>query len=351
MQRLKYLDGLKGLGCLMVFITHFKMFGFSHPQEVFSFINEVFFGDMFINVFIAASAYGITSSIYANLQKGGNLRQLILKRYLRLAIPIAFVLLFSAVIHYCGLQWNKEAEALGGNQLLTNYYNKVSISGLVKAIFLSPFGILEGWLSPAWMLKYIFYGTFMTIALVLGTDGLKKSKIYLVCIYFCFLFYFIDPRMIFIILGYMLFVYIQSKKESKYDLWIAILFFLLYFGLRAATYHFHFHRHGNVSYSLALFLIIAVAHSTAIQRFLSTRVMIWLGKISMSVFILHFILLVSVSSWLYIQLYSLPPFAASLINLAITSAILIVMSWGFQKYIEGNVSNMITKKIIKFLEK
>lgn len=351
MQRLKYLDGLKGFGCLMVFITHLKMFGFTHPYEAFSFINEVFFGDMFINVFLIASAYGITSSIHSNRQKGKGLRSLILKRYLRLAIPIAFILLLSAIIHYCGLQWNNEAAALGGNKLLTEFYSSVTLTGLVKAMLLSPFGQLYGWLSPAWMLKYIFYGTFMTIALVLGTEGIKKWKVYAICIFFAFLFYYIDGRMIFIILGFMLYEYIQTQKKSKYDVWIAMIFFLLYLVLRAATYYFHFHRHGNISYSLALLLTIAVVHSSPIQKILSSNVMLWLGKISMSVYLIHFILLVSFSSWVYVIFYGQPPFVLSLINLVLSTSFLLFVSWLSQKYIEEKIASPLTQKIIHFIEK
>lgn len=350
MQRLKYIDGLKGFGCLTIFMTHFKMFDFHHPLEAFSIFNEVFYGDMFLNLFMTASAFGITCSIYSNLQKGNTLRQLVLKRYLRLSLPITFILFITAAIYYGGLLWNNEAAELGGNQLLSNFYNKVSISGLVKAIFLSPFGILEGWLSPGWMLKYIFYGTFMTIGFVFGTDGLKPCKTYLICLFFCVLFFFIDPRMVFVILGYVLYVYLHAKKSNKYDRWITIIAFALYFTLRAATYYFHFHRHGMVSYSLAIFLLIAIVHSSAIQNFFTTKPLLWLGKISMSVYLLHFVLLCSFTSWLYIMLYGLNPLVASIINLYVTIAILLLLSWVFDKYIEQKISIPLTKKIIHFLE-
>lgn len=349
--RLPYIDGLKGMGCLMVFLTHFKMFGFSHPYEIFSFVNEIFYADMFVNIFILASAFGISSSIHSNLLKGIGLRGVILKRYLRLAIPIAFALLFSAVIHYCGLQFNKEASAVGGNQILLNYYQHVSFRGLIKAIFLSPFGNLYGWLSPAWMMKYIFYGTFMTIALVLGTEGLQPGKKYLIGLFFCLLFYYIDARFIFVILGFMLYEYLKEKKPSKYDLSISILFFLLYFGLRLATYSMHWHRHGTISYLLAILLTVAVVHSALIQRLLSTKVMLWLGKVSMPVYLLHFILLVSFSSWIFIVGQNLAPYVLSLINLGATSTLLLVLAWADQKYIETRISIPMTKAIIKFLEK
>lgn len=351
MQRLKYLDGLKGLGCIMVFVSHLKMFGFTHDYELLSMFNEVFFGDMFVNIFLAASAYGIAASIQSNLQRGNGLKLLILKRYFRLAIPIAMALIITAIFYYGGLFANQKAIAYGGKPLLADFYASVSIAGLIKAIFLSPFGITNGWLTQAWMLKYIFYGTFMTIALVLGTEGMKPWKTYLICVFFAYLFYYIEARMMFIVLGFMLYVYLQNKKENKYDNWIAIIFFLLYFSLRAATFYFHFHRHGNVSYSLALFLWIAVAHSSAIQRFFSSNVMTWLGKISMSVYLLHFTLVVSLSSWLFILLEGINPFVASVIILIVTSAVLLLVSWLSQKYIEEKISNTIIKKILLFLEK
>ena len=350
-QRLSYLDGLKGFGCIMVFLTHFKMFGFSHPFEFFSFVNEIFYGDMFVNIFIFASAFGISASIHANMSKENGLRQVILKRYFRLALPIGIALLFSAFIHYCGLQWNEEAAAIGGNKLLTNYYNHVSFLGLIKALLLSPFGNVFGWMSQAWMLKYIFYGTFMTIALVLGTEGISPCKKFLIGTFFCLIFYLIDDRNVFVVLGFMLYEYLRNKNNRKYDLAIATLFFSLFFCLRGVTYYLHWHRHGNISLFLALFLIIAIIHSAKIQKLLSTKVMLWLGKISMPIYLFHFILLVSFSSWIYVVGQNLPPFILCLVNLSTTSAILFVLSWINQKYVETHISMPIIKAVIRFVEK
>lgn len=351
MQRLKYLDGLKGIGCLMIFMAHVKMFGFSHPYEIVSVFNEIFYGDMFVNIFMLASAFGITASINSNLKKGNSLRGVILKRYLRLAIPIGIILLITAFIHYGGLKWNMEAYSLSENEMLTKYYGAVTLSGLIKAIFLSPFGMHYGWMSPAWMLKYIFYGTFACIALVLGTEGMKKWKIYAVCLFFIFLFYYVDGRMMFIFLGFMLYEYLKDKKSNKYDLWIALLFFSLYLALRGATFYFHFHRHGNISYSLAVFLTITVVHSSWIQKILSTKPILWLGKVSMSVYLLHFIFLLSFSSWIYVLLYDLlSPFMLSVVNLFISTIVLLLLSWLSQKYLEEKIAAPLTQKIVHFLE-
>lgn len=351
MQRLKYLDGLKGFGCLMVFITHLKMFEFTHPYELFSFINEVFYGEVIINVFLAASAYGITASIYSNLKKGNGLRQLILKRYFRLAIPLAFALIISALFYYGGLIKTHYAAENGGHPLLEHFYSSLSLSGLIKSFFLSPFGITFGWLSPAWMMKYFFYGTFLTIALVLGTEGLKPWKKYLICLFFAILFYYIDVHMIFIFLGFILYEYLQSKKENKYDRYIGVLFFLLYLGFRAIIYHYHFHRHGDTCTTLSVLFLIGIAHAPTLQKFFSTKPMLWLGKISLSIYLLHFILVCSLSCWLFVLLQGLNPFVASVINLFITSGVLILLSWISQKYFEEKVSNTLTKRIIQFLEK
>lgn len=351
MQRLKYLDGLKGFGCLMVFITHLKMFEFTYPYELFSMINEVFYGEVIINVFLAASAYGITASIHSNLKKGNGLRTLILKRYFRLAIPVAFALIVSALFYYGGLIATHQAVEHGGHPLLVQFYKSLSLSGLAKAFFLSPFGETFGWLSPAWMMKYFLYGTFMTIAFVLGTEGLKQWKKYLICLFFIFLFYFIDVHMIYIIMGFMLFEYLQSKKEFKYDRWIAILFFLLYLGFRAIIYFCHFHRHGDTCTVLSILFLIGITHAPTLQKFFSTKPMLWLGKISLSIYLLHFILVCSLSCWLFVLLQGLHPFISCTINLFVTGAVLILLSWVSQKYFEDKVSNTLTKKIVQFLEK
>lgn len=34
--RITYFDGLKGIGCLMVFLGHFRLFGFTHPKSLFA---------------------------------------------------------------------------------------------------------------------------------------------------------------------------------------------------------------------------------------------------------------------------------------------------------------------------
>lgn len=351
MNRLKYIDGLKGFACLMVFLFHFFLAGLGYPLTYIRFFSLFFEGQMCVPVFIILSAFCMTSSC-KNIRSENDLQHLILKRYLRLALPTACILLVAGIIHFAGLQWNQEACVLFPEcKNLATVMKDNSIFSLIKAILLSPFSICQSWLPQAWMLKFITWGSFLIIILELGTKKIKKNKRYLVCLFWLIITFMLDCFYSCSVIGFILYYYLREKQTNKYDYLISFVCFVGYcllwylYNQKIITYD------GDIIRTILAFLLICtVIHTRIIKRFLESKIMLWLGKVSFSLYLIHYILIVSLSSFIVVSFHDIGPWILSFMNFLITIIVLLYFSWLSKTYIEDRISAKICNYILLKIE-
>lgn len=204
MDRIRSLDGLKGVCAIAVFISHFALAFY----KVFPAWSEYYFqrpcfqwfeGDTAVNVFILISSFLVVSS----LQKT-SVQDVLLKRYFRLLLPSAVVLLIMGILYGCNLLHNKELGELCSNSWLVG--GELSFTGLLKAILFSPLGYYFEWMNVLWMMGYIYWGTILVVCLKLAFQDMVLKKqllsLFVLCLFFCKY----DPYYINVLWGYTLWI-------------------------------------------------------------------------------------------------------------------------------------------------
>ena len=356
--RITFLDGLKGIGCLMVFLGHFRLFGFTYPRSLFFnniFVSTLFSGNLAVCLFLIISAFLICNSYKSNRIVIGGISRILLKRYFRLAIPIGLILIIISFIHVTGIQFNSEASALNNNEMLAKMINNVGYRELIKSIFLIPLGFSSNWLKPAWMIKYIFYGTFLALALFKATEKISLNKTVLICVFYSILFYFIDVYYIAIIIGFALFKINETKQERgcKFDKFaniIAFLSFSLFACIRIITKMYNIPPNGFINIMNASLIICFVCNCNFCKKILSSRPLLWLGKISFSLYLWHVLVMCTFTSYLYIHTKWMDPSVQCMVLLISSTFVLFTVSWLSQMYIEASWARKIQDKIMYFLE-
>ena len=195
--RIGWINGLKGLACICVFVHHFTLIYFpaayNGPRDVTHFwnvdtflsdcpFNFVLNGNFWVFVFILISGYVIFRKVrYIN---EGELGIFIIQRYLKLFVPVFFI--ETIIFILCKLRCYPYLQDIIGTysilDLLFSAWYKVPI--LSDNVFVGAFG----------MLKYIFLGTFIAMTLAMIESELKSPSLFCVIVSVIFLFLFVAQQ-------------------------------------------------------------------------------------------------------------------------------------------------------------
>lgn len=343
MNRIQYIDGLKGIGALMVFFTHYRMMGLFYPNSVFlhnPFFRLVMCGDLAVHIFLIVSGFSIALSITNKLNSPNlkELQKLILKRYFRLALPISLILVINGVLYCLGAfpahEWVAQ---LGAHENAIHAYQDLGIFRLPLAILFCPIGVNYGWLSPVWMLKYIFLGTFLVVALRIGTNGLKLKLIIFWNILFLCIFAFVSEYYVSIVFGNFL---LEMNSKIKTNELLAFLLLALGITMFIATKQ-------NINVVVSILLVSSVFLSDMLKKVFSFRGFLWLGSISFSLYLIHHPLICSFSLWLGRDvLHFSNPYVNSFCLFCITFLFLLILSNLYTIYFERRVCG----KLMRYLQ-
>lgn len=350
MNRIKYIEGLKGIGALMVFFTHYRMMGLFYPNSLFQenpILRLFMCGDLAVHIFLIVSGFCIALSVYNKMQYDiKELQTLVLKRYFRLSLPIMFLLLFECVMYLIDAfpphEWVLQ---FGARQSAVEAYQDLSILKLPVAIFLSPVGINCGWLFPIWMLKYIFLGTFLIVIIRIGTSGLNfKLKLFWNIFFIC-VFGFISEYYLSVVFGNLLYEIsanntcnLKIKKSIKEIMafLLLVLGIVLFMSLSM-----------NINYVVAILLVSSVFMSDLLQKLLSLKVFVWLGTISFSLYLIHWPLICSYSLWIHDLFCFSNPYINAICLFSTTVLLLLVLSSLYKNFVENKVCAVLMKYLQK----
>lgn len=191
MNRIKYMDGLKGLLWIPVFVGHYGgAFGYTPFWRLHSsivgegaFIN----GNFSVNVFYFISAYVLCNQVYSQLEEGTitpyKIFEKMIKRYYRFAFPLTILYLLIYGISRLGLFYSNQANVFIASDFLGSLFSStytlydVFIDGLVKTLFLGEYKFN----SAMWMMNTLFLGWYFSLIMSLCLFfGKKKSERYLI---------------------------------------------------------------------------------------------------------------------------------------------------------------------------
>lgn len=329
-KKLLYLNGLRGLAALIVVFSHYSLSFFpalhtGNPSDVYnsfelfvsaSPLNVFYNGSFAVFIFFILSGF-VLSYKYWSI-KNYNINDFlgnILKRYIRLNIPISVSIILAFSILALGLFYNTHANeitnSLGWLKGIYNFpadFFQASKEALYGVIFQGK----QNYNSILWTLKYEFFGSVMIYTFMLL---FRKTKLRYIMYPFIFYFFWNSYYLSFF-LGLLL-SDLHSKKlmEIKNKIVVFFLFIsAIFFGsfpwreqfgvptslygylkldfLMVESYYEFYHTLG------AFLLLICALNSLYLKKLLSSRICLFLGEISFSLYLLHLLMLCSLSSLL-----------------------------------------------------
>lgn len=370
-KRITWIDGLKGIACLLIFTHHFSLEYFNGAYfgevmesrlpfrldirlsyEPYGILTN---GNFWVCVFVTLAAF-LTAASVLRVTAGaqhrptdwqGKLSGMIVKRYVRLVVPcgIAGILYwvlrqFLAPLFECyrGLE-----NLLTFEQMLWHTFVKMWIVPDQEA------------LGPYWMLYIIFLGTFIAIILTLATRYSQKWALPFFFLIASLLLWAKDEYYLCVVAGVLLAWVMDSGvlAGGRHSGWLALIplaaglylggypsyaqpvFFYRYLG-RLCPYIYAGKGIATYHVLAAALLILGIIMCKPVQRGLSVKPLRWLGTISMGVFVLHVTVMQFVGRPLRDMFlgmgmsYPLMVLAVYLILIVL----LLLLAWGFHNTVE-----------------
>lgn len=362
--RITWIDGLKGIACLLIFTHHFGLeyFPCSYygPQmesrlpfgmdiklsyEPYGILVN---GNFWVCVFITLAAFLAAFSVLrycdaANWQE--RISGIIVKRYVRLLIP-------------CGtagvLYWLLREYLAPHFARYQDLQNPLSFVQMLWHTFVKMWIVADTDVSGLyWMLYIIFLGTFIAIILALAVRYSKKW----VCLFFflgaSLLLWAKDEYYLCVVFGVLLAYFAQTglhieNRKLRFLGLLPLVAGIYLGGYPSGTQPVFFYRYlaKLCSFTLKMIptyhvlgaglLILGIILCAPAQRALSAKPLRWLGSVSMGIFTLHAILIQFAGRPLR-DLFLSMGMGYPLMTLSvwlILCAILLLLAWGFKHTVE-----------------
>lgn len=383
-QRISYLDGLRGILAVIVFLHHFLYI--YYPELIFggdyaSFTSSGAFGSLklfaltpisilynpgfAIHFFFLLSGYVQTQHYYQTGSIAG-LQRSLLKRYFRLALPTLAVVLFVFCAHKF-LLIHKELiadNALNEGWLKSMLPNTLSFQQLFKEGLLSCFQHNSRYYQVLWTMPTELANSYLVLLLALSLGTIKHQSKLLVALMLIQFFVLEEYYSVAFVLGMLLaklnaqnstFKNIFCKPQAK----LLCLVIGLYFGsypftgyqgavansIYAPISFFESYPH-IISYLIGCtFMFLFLLQAPKLQVLLSKKPFQFLGRISFMLYLLHFLLLLTITPLINHATNNL------LLTLIISIGCTIAISWLFTKLLDEPVIRLCNWWAGKFVGK
>lgn len=380
MQKIKYLDGLRGIAAFEVVFHHFVLAFypalFSGPDiithlpngvEVFasgSFLNLFWDGNFAVCIFFILSGFVLSHKFFIQKEKE-IIRASAVKRYFRLALPVAVSIIFAFVLMKLSLFYNQKAGDISGSGWFSSFwvFQPDFFDSLSQAFIGTFFSNIFEYNKILWTIACEFLGSFLVFAFLAIFGKVKKrywAYIFLIALFF-------QTYYLAFLLGMLLSDIMAHKKMifRKYDKKKIIRTVLLVVGLFLGSFpsgrdpqgtmyafmNFLWLSDSATLYHIlgAFMLMIVLLDSTKMQKFFSFKYFLFLGKISFMMYLLHFIILGSLTSYLFLKLQLVMNYQfATFLSFLLSLPVIFWISYVSYKYIDKNTlkfSHFLYKKV------
>ena len=328
-KRIYWIDGLKGIACIMIFVHHFfvgfmpaSYYGVGAMQhgnngwEVLlsqSPASVIINGNFWVCVFCVLSGLVQGYKIFA-MESLEKLPKDMVKRYFRLSLPVFFISLAVYLMMKGDLFFNIQANQIVQSPWLGTYYlEKKTLKDVFYTSFISVWFAGDSTFSNAfWMLKEIFMGSYLTY--ILSMIGYKKRKNVLV-IYagLGIIFLILQSYMLAFVVGVIIaYIMANTNKKLKYQIIIGSMEILVgcFFGgyptgVVPTNIYGLFSFQSYVIWHIlgASFLVLGIYHCRIVQKILSLKEFLVLGENSFAIYLVHIPILFSFSCWAFVKIY------------------------------------------------
>lgn len=350
--RMQYLDGLRGVACLTVMIGHYTL-AFHPAAALLPFCN----GNVAVAIFFLMSGFVLTDG-FGQLQY--RVAPLIASRVFRLLAP-TFVAISGASALYWIFQPTARAAALTSGShwffLLTQAPNIMEFPGELLASIVgfsdtSMFRIssfitaAQSSDSPIWTISYELYGSAVTLALA-RIYRIQRPWWYLAAVVLLCIFGVRDLGLF--VIGHIARIAYREDAGRRFDL-VAIgigaaslvVFYVLPIDLSfprpiLAAAVSGFTPHGSAVLAaddlVGILVFFIVIFSRSIQSVLSAPALLCLGRISFSIYLIHWPILLGFGSSLYLLFGGSP--AAAWTAMIAGATVTLILAVAFERYIDA----------------
>jgi peptidoglycan/LPS O-acetylase OafA/YrhL len=378
--RIDYLDGLRGIASLIVFINHYLLSFYpalflQKPDYVHTTSNiegviaktpiSVFYsGGFAVCIFFVLSGYVLSYKYFIN-KSYEYLASSAVKRYIRLAIPILASVIFSFIILCFNGYSNFEiATTYTKNTFwfssLWNIHPNI-YEALREGCFSSLFeGSTLNYNSVLWTMNIEFMGSLFVFALLALAGNLKNHYF----IYGLLILLFKGGFFTAFTIGLALCDYYTSEERKNIKTPILILLLLpviylgAYQGIEANSIweplKFLSSINKSIPYILAAgLLMLIIINSPKTQHVLSHKWFRFLGKVSFSLYLIHLSILGSFSCFLFKFFYehfTLTYFASFIFTFIISLPTALFLSYLMYRFVDSNAVKLSANLYTRFFK-
>ncbi|MGB9941237.1 acyltransferase family protein [Methanosarcina sp.] len=363
-EKITYLDGLRGIAAINVMIMHFFIVlvpamiysdrmpsHFGNLEQIVSStpLGLIGAGNFSVCIFFVLSGYVLTQKYFKTKDRSIIISGAV-RRYIRLFVPVlaatilSFLLASTGVFHYY-----TETVMISGNNNYASYWTFTP--DLVDAIKQATWGTFfagdETYNPVFWTMTIEFYGSMLVFAMAL-LFGPQRTRW---TFYFAAAVLFFNSYYLAFIIGMGLADTFNSKKSVFKTGNKVILFTILVSGLFLGSYPvgtvtndslYGFLNNGlfqtpKFGYHIlgAGMVMYVLLNSRWLQNVFSSPVPVFLGKISYSLYLIHFLVISSFTCALFLALQPVLPYGAAVLVSCVLSVLFIIpLSYLFYKYID-----------------
>ncbi len=384
-EKLKYLDGLRGLMAINVIINHFIVFyypqmyfkGFYNSEDALSLfsctpLSGLVNGDIAVQYFLILTGFFVSRSCILsaknNIKKVGSK---ICNRYIRLLPVIAAATIFTHITMIFGVQYHIEISGMipNGNFLATYCNFNPTAKTLLYNIFIKTFTEGSSYIGPFWTIPLEFFGYILCLVVCTAFKDKKYRRI----VYFalCGVMWFSSRNYSTLILGVIVAdMYYKNEKDSTifsplyYKIFekkqIALL--LLIIGSLMAccpiwlkNYGFTIVRKiitkGAVKRLGIALMLAGLVRLPKIQKLYEFAPIQWLGKFSYEIYAFHWPVMLVVQARLFAAFYEKMPYnEAAVLAFLVTIPVILVVSYLMYLLVSKN-KNYSIEGIVGFFKK
>jgi peptidoglycan/LPS O-acetylase OafA/YrhL len=365
--KVAYLDGLRGVAALFVFFHHFLLTFYSayftfdpaatnlhnldiqFGQSVFSVFAN---GRFCVEIFFVLSGY-VLSRKYFRENDPGILVSAAQRRFIRLYVPVAFVLLFSYLLMRCGFYYNVPVSKLthsewwlGSFWTFDNMGAKLWQCLTLGTMFLGD----SSFDNSMWTMCIELYGSLLVFAMLALTHNSRNRLAIMALLYLFFAFTGREDYTAFLLgisLNYSQHWLQRVSRYVRVLIVVTLVAAALVLGSVPAKMDMSHTLFQNWPSELlvrkdwmliygAYFMVLAFVLSPQLQAFISKRVFRFLGYISFSFYLLHPVVLGSFSCFAFLQVQPHMSYnRAVLLVFVLTTAVTLPASWLMARYVDA----------------
>ena len=365
-EKITYLDGLRGIAAVNVMIMHFfvalapaMVYGSELPSHLGGNLEQLFSttplgligaGNFSVCIFFVLSGYVLTQK-YFKTKENGVIISSAVRRYLRLFIPVLATVMLSYLLASAGLyRYYLETMVISASSNYRDYWTFTPdiVDAVKQAVWGSFFvGGKTPYNPVLWTMKIEFFGSMLVFAMALLFGSLRNRWTF----YLASAVLFLNSYYLAFIIGMVFADTFNSKMPVFKTGNKIILSIILIFGLFLGSYPINpvtndslygflntgFFKTPKVTYHIigAGMIMYVLLNSRRLQNFFSSPVPVFLGKISYSLYLIHFLVISSFTCALFLVLYPVLPYGAAVLISCVCSLFLIIpLSYLFYKYVD-----------------